>query len=351
MQVLNKNLSAVRSPAKESRFQHSIENLRGLAILFVVLSHVTSVAALGLGGEIVSFIFQDATAWFVFISGYLFHRVEQERFDYRGYLVKKAKFVLLPYIILSVPAILAGLAFAQHILLGLTAGNYALWSLLVGGAVVMPMWFVPMISLFFLVSPLFHRLANSRLLPIVTIMALGISLITTRPLGNLNPFLSFVHFAGFYVLGIFLSTKFEEIKSTGKTGFMIAVGFILYVVTVFAYFASSNDAPNGFFNGFGHFNYSIFGKLTLLLAVLFLFDRFLNVKNRFLSWMAEISFGLFFMHGFFMALFAKFRQGLGVESPLVLLGAELLLVLGGAMFAVVVIKHIFKKRSRYVIGC
>lgn len=351
MHVLDNKATVIQSPAKKRRFQHSVENLRGLSILFVVLSHITSMRAVGPVGEAMSFLFQDATALFVFISGYLFNYIEQDRFSYREYLIKKAKFVVLPYLILSVPAVLAGLVFKQHEVIGLSTGGYSLWSLLVGGAVIIPMWFVPMIVVFFLVSPLFHRLGASRMLPVATVMALGISLLTARPLDNLNPFLSFVHFAGFYLLGILLSARFEDIKQSGWTGILIVVPLILFLSTATVYFAMHGQSPMGFVDGLGQFNFSLFGKLTLLLAVLFLFDRFLNVNNRFLGWMAEISFGLFFMHGFFMALFTKFGQRIVPGPPIIVLAVELVFVLGGAIFAVVVAKRVIGKGSRYVIGC
>lgn len=351
MHVLDNKADAVRPLVKKRRFQHSVENLRGLAILFVVFSHITSMRAVGPVGEAMSFLFQDATALFVFISGYLFHYIEQDRFKYREYLIKKAKFVVLPYLILSVPAILAGLLFKQHGVIGLSAESYALWSLLVGGAVIIPMWFVPMIVVFFLASPLFHRLGGSRLLPGATAVALGIGMLTARPLDNLNPILSFVHFAGFYLLGILLSARFDDIKQSGRTGAVIVVCLFLFVGAVAAHFALDGESPMGFVDGLGQFNFSMFGKLTFLLAILFLFDRFLNVNNRFLGWMAEISFGLFFMHGFFMALFTKFGPRVISGPPLLVLAAEMSFVLGGAILAVVVLKRIIGKGSRYVIGC
>lgn len=343
--------AAPREGAGARRFQYSVENLRGLAILFVVLSHITSLRAVGPAGQYLSFVFQDATAWFVFISGYLFNHVEQARFNYRDYLRKKAKFVILPYLVLSVPAIIVGIAFNRHVIMGLSPEAYSLWSLVVGGAVIVPMWFIPMIALFFLASPLFHQLRSAWAQALLAVAGLALSLFTARPVDNLNPFLSFGHFAGFYLLGILFSAQFREFKHLVDARLMIVLSLLLFVATSCWHFALRAEPPLGFFDGVGRFDLSLFGKLTLLVAVFHLFDRYIDVPNRFLGWLADISFGIFFLHGFFMALSMKLGQRLAGWPPQVMLALELALVLGGAMLAVLGVKRILGKRSRYVIGC
>lgn len=353
-QFLEGPATRIHARPGKAQFQYSLENLRGLAILFVILSHITSFELLGKPGEYLAFFFSDATTWFVFIAGYLFNYIEQKKFDYRDYLGKKARFVILPYLILSILAIAAGLTFERHLVLGLTTENYVLWSLMVGGAVIVPMWFIPMIALFFLLSPLFNRLGKNRLQYPAVVIGLIASLYTARPIENLNPFLEFVHFAGFYLLGIVFSAnhaRIEALKERHSTTPVIVGALLLFgVSSIICLSGEYSEAPD-FMEGLGKFNNIQFGKLVLLVAVFFLFDRFLNMPNRFFGWMANISFGLFFMQGFFMALFQKLAQKIWSSEPLVMLGAELTLVLGGSMVAVTVIKYILGKRSRYVIGC
>lgn len=345
----DEGLSVVKAP-----FQYSLENLRGLAILFVLLSHINSFGALGQAGHYLYFFFSDATTWFVFISGYLFNYIEGQKFDYRNYLGKKTRFVILPYLILSIFAIMAGIAFERHLVMGLSVQNYIVWSLLVGGAVIVPMWFIPMILLFFLVSPIFHWLGKSPLQYLAVTIGLAISLFTARPVENLNPLLEFIHFAGFYLLGIAVSASFKSLtdfKKKNSTMPLIVVSLILFCASSALYLLGKFKEAPGFIEGYGNFNNAQFGKLVLLIAVFFLFDRFLNVRNRFLGWMADISFGLFFMHGFCMAVFVKLTQKVPFTEPLAMVAAELAVVLGGAMLAVVFVKRMAGRRSRYVIGC
>jgi peptidoglycan/LPS O-acetylase OafA/YrhL len=335
------------------KFRYSLENLRGLAILFVMLSHFTSITSLGVVGKYVYFCLIEATSWFVFLSGYLFYHIESKRFDYASYMMKKLKFVILPYLILSIPAITAGIFFSLDKFMGLSPFAYVGWSLVVGGSVVPPMWFVPMIALFFLLSPLFNRLAKTRVIYVLAVVGIVFSLFSFRPLGSLNPFLSFLHFLGFYLLGLTFAVSIQftdKVVSTGKTWLVVAPSIVVFLFALCMY----EDLPRyagGFFENFGVFNFRQLGKLSLLFILFFLFDRYFNQKNQFLSYFAEISFGLFFIHGFFMALFARLESVYVPPSPAINFLLEFLFVIVFSLLTVYVLKLVLNKRSRYVIGC
>jgi hypothetical protein len=338
----------------KAEFQYSVENLRGLAIILVLLSHITSFENLGGFGSYLLYFFRDATTWFVFISGYLFYFTERHKFNYRIYLWKKLKFVISPYLILSVPAICIGIYLNRDIYMGLSPLAYGLWSLVVGGSVVGPMWFIPMIAIFFIVSPLFFRLGGSRVQYMVLMCGLVFSLFSTRPFKNLNPFLSFAHFFGFYILGVVVSFNLERIRRIAgeKSGLVLMFGtFLIFIFSSILHIYGDQPDPVGFQEGLGRFNNAQLGKLALLALAFLLFSRFLNVRNRILAWLAEISFGLFFMQGFFMAIFGQLSYRVTFSHPLMMLLAELSILLGGSVLAVLIIKRITGRWSRYVIGC
>jgi peptidoglycan/LPS O-acetylase OafA/YrhL len=77
----------------------------------------------------------------------------------------------------------------------------------------------------------------------------------------------------------------------------------------------------------------------------------MNKRNWGLGWMAQISFGLFFLQGFFMVVFQKAIQSFPAVPPVLMVISEVVFVLGGSVIAVVILKKIFGNRSRYVIGC
>lgn len=333
------------------QFKYSINNFRGLAILFVMLSHMGSLHWLGSVGDLGSFLVGDATTWFVFISGYLFYHIEFRRFRYKDYLGKKAKFVLLPYLVFFIPAILAGLYFSRDVLFDLSRGAYVLWSLLVGGSVAAPMWFIPMIVIFFFLSPVFHALARTRWIYVATFLGLLISLFTFRPIHNLNPFLAFLHFFGFYLLGMLMSInsgRTDGMKQTNAIYPLIGAGLLVFIITI-AVFDFQSEGPLGFWDGLGQLNIVQLGKFGLLVAVFFTFERFLDFKQPLLDYLAEISFGLFFVHGFFVLLNARLQPSL--PSPCAAFLFEFIFVVFGSVLTVYLVKLIFKKKSRYVVGC
>ena len=117
----------------------------------------------------------NGTALFVFISGFLFAYLAP-RYQWQGFMKKKALHVLLPYLVVSLPGILWRLTQLHH---GVLPVDYVpaavidkpipfvIWSLLTGFHIG-PLWFVPFVCLLFLCSPLFHRLVASPALGTVT---------------------------------------------------------------------------------------------------------------------------------------------------------------------------------------
>lgn len=318
-----------------------------------MLSHLGAMQWLGLVGDLGHFLVADATTWFVFISGYLFHHIEFRRFKYASYLKKKAKFVFLPYLIFSAPAILAGIYFSRNVELGLSRGNYVLWSLLVGGSVAPPMWFIPMIIIFFFMSPVFRAAAQTKWIYLLTIAGLTISLFSFRPIQNRNPFLEFVHFFGFYLFGMLMSINIHRIDAVKKgriPPLLIGFGGALFFLCAYIY-DFDRGGPLGFLDGWGYLNIVQLAKFGLLVAFFLLFECYLNVRQPILAYLAEVSFGLFFVHGFFMILSSRLERRLSLENPWVIFLLELIIVIGGSILTVFLIKLFLKNKSRYVMGC
>jgi hypothetical protein len=304
-------------------------------------------------GAYAFFVVGDATTWFVFISGYLFYYIESQRFKFNAYISKKLKYVISPYLILSIPALVAGMYFSRAALLGLEPVNYIFWSLSVGGSIVGPMWFIPMIALFFACSPIFNRLAKSSAIYIATVVCVGFSIFSHRPINDLNPFLSFLHFLGFYLLGLAFAKnthRLDVLAQKRMANLVIVATLVLFLISMFLYDIAEGE-PAGFWDGLGVFNLIQLGKLLLLVSVFFIFEKYLNRKSRFLSYMAEISFGLFFIHGFFMLFYSRMMQKIAIANPLSNFLLEFSIVVIASIATVYVLKLILKNKSRYVIGC
>lgn len=335
-------------------FNYSIDNFRGVSIIFVMFSHLETFASLGFLGEVLHFIFVNASAWFVFISGYLFFKLENKNFTYEIYFLKKIKNVMIPYLILSLPGIVFGIILNKPAIFEITIINYIIWSLLAGGMMVPPLWFMPMMFIFFGLSPIFNKLGRSRYIFSAMMGGMLISIFTFRSIGNLNPLLSFIHFIGFFILGIYVAKNSEiiDLLLKEKIYYQLSmfVGFIIFIST-FIFQKKYNPLPNGFFSGIGEVNFYQLNKLGLLIIVYVIFNKFLSKKNKFLKPFSELSFGLFFIHGFFMVIFNKIKNYLDLNNPLYVMYTEIFVVIVISIIVTKFAKILLGARSRYVIGC
>ena len=334
----------------KSDFQYSIENFRGLAILFVIFSHLQFASRFE-NARTLEFFFGNATVFFIFISGFLFYWTEQARFSYFKFLSKKAKVVVLPYIIVSIPSIWYGIHTHKNVLIDLTTYKYILWSYLVGGTVSGQLWFVPMIICFFLLTPIFiyfGRAGLSKPAVFFTATLLSFSLFTSRPFANLNPFLSTINFSGFYALAVLIASNYSR---------FLKYSWPITLISSFVFIGTFFFIPNGDNNKFfleqvGTLNIQNLSKLAMTLMIFMGFAIFFNKKNFIFSYLAKISFGLFFVHTNIRFLFyVCFGQISDTLSPLSYAIFEISFVILVSILVVELIRYLLKKRSQYVIGC
>ena len=145
----------------EKRFLNSINHFRGIAIIFIVMAHCYRPA----GWQIESFadkawfnIMMNGTVFFVFISGFLFHHVFSHRWDYEKYMKNKTKYVLFPYLLLSLPWIIwhltASLEPALHLQqASITDTTTAITWYVITGRALTAYWYIPMAMMLFALSP------------------------------------------------------------------------------------------------------------------------------------------------------------------------------------------------------
>lgn len=330
--------------------KYSIENFRGISIIAVMLSHLGSYL---LPNERIylSILFGDVTTFFVFISGYLFSHVYFEKeFNFFNYIYKKIKFIAAPYLILSTPVIIAGMYYSRPELLGLSRLEYLGWSLFVGGSVITPMWYMPVIFIFFLFSPLLFRLKSDLILYFFTLIFMSLSLFTGRPYSNANPILSFFHFFGFYLFGMFAYNIRNYISNISKNESIIIICFFTLIFSITSRLSIGINQEATFFSDLGKLNLITLGKLAILISIFLYLNKFQDTKNQVLGYFAKISFGLYFIHGFYMAVFFKFILP-HIESSASRFLFEFFTVIFLSFVTVFLIKTILKRSSRYVIGC
>lgn len=342
-------------------FLAHLELMRALAIVFVVFTHIPSnkhaVEEID-AHEMLAAFFTNGTVLFVFIAGYLFAYLTRQ-FDYRSYLVKKVLWVILPYCFVT-SAMLVYRWEMQQVTPDFYYGDwlekieYLIWIYSRGWYVLGPLWFVPMIALFYLAAPLFHWFTRHRagiwLLPVT----LGISVMTFRSLYNDNPVLSFLHFFGVYHLGVVAGAYRERVESWLADPRMLWICGLFSLVcyglllsdwewqrlTYFEeYFEGEQILPN----------YSQLQKISFTLLCLGLSARFFKKRHPLVQSLAQCSFGIFFTH--YVLIYLLQRAGWLDEIgfwPYLAHGTAILL---GSWLLVLILQRIFRKHSRYLIGC
>ncbi|ADU13838.1 acyltransferase family protein [Asticcacaulis excentricus] len=333
-----------------------INNLRGLAILLIVATHaVSTLPSLGLIGEFIDYFVGGATLLFMAISGYVF-QTALPGFRYLPYLKSKAIYVGVPYLVLSLPANLLyvlGLK-GDHPWIDMAAfaqmGVLEKCVLLVfTGAGLGPLWFIPMIGIFYLAAPLFSGLSRLKLVLPAFILACGLAVWVGRPPLNDQPFQAFIFFIPAYLLGMLLSANKFTLERSGSTLLPIFCAYLIAYGLAFIGLKLSGITPDR--------TGTMLFYLPIIVLLFGVFQQFFRRKDIWLDLFARLSFFIFFIHGYFAALirsvFAKLVDGNGslypvLEVPLIV--AAFVSMLALSILTYLVLKLCLRERSRLIIG-
>ncbi len=349
---------------KSQKFFNSINYFRGIAIIIIVMAHSYGVAHWTVYNNpttLEKFFYSlnlNGSVFFVFISGFLYNHIFYAKFDYQKFMLKKAKYVLLPYLVCSAIPIWQTVFLhdgGQFLPDGLRERPFLsiLWFIGTGRAVY-AYWYIPMIMLLFAISPAINSLIRSKHLLTVFFCLLPLSMIVHRPVNNMNPLHSLVYFLPVYLLGIYTSIHqpkiYNYLKSHRRKIIILLIALGLGVIQVWI------------FNKSGNFNKSFFSVTVpdinllqkILLSFLFLsvLDHYEDADIKSMKKTAETSFAIYFIHPFLINPLIRLTKNLNWEfqgNLLTLLIATLAMVTISMAIAQI-FKIILKKNSRYVIG-
>ncbi len=348
MTLLNQTIAV---PVKEKKeFISYIHNFRGIAILFVVACHLLLNWTEGSKiYRVLELLFGNGTVLFVFIAGYLFQYLTR-KLDYKDYLKKKLTNVILPYLIISAPIIIYRLI--TNDVPGYITDphpDYFSWSifnkinyLLLHGAHMQPLWFVPMITLFYIAAPIFYYIDRHPklyyLLPVFVVVSI---LVHREPFSDI--LIMFIHFISVYMFGMFMSRyKNEYLVFAQKNVLLINLLLIAALICNYIFYDGYRNPVN-----------YIQKMLFCAFFIYWLWKMEAHVPS-FINTLAELSFGIFFLHYYLIlvikAVYEKIA-GTAIPGKLGFWVIDYILVLIGTVLVIKTIKYIFPKYSRYFIGC
>lgn len=323
-----------------------VHNFRGFAITLIIATHCLSIfdwSSTPALESLLKRLVANGTILFLFIAGFLFQHLS-DKYVVRDYLWKKTRFVVLPYIFVSIPALLLFTMVMQRN--EVPAGFYDLptWRQVAGflltGSHLAPFWFIPTIILFYLASPVLYWLDRKPwfyyLLPLVLLIPVFVSR------GSYNPAKSFVHFLPVWILGMACSRHRETATRWLDMGFWwLLVAFICFFALELVYAVGT------------HSWYSSIGKIILTLFLFEAFRRWGEGSARWFALAGTLSFGLFFVHSYVIStgkLIVERLLGTQPAGNLLLYTVSVVVAVFLSIAAVQVARLLFGRYGRNLIG-
>lgn len=338
-----------------------------MSIILVVFTHCYefSICTFRQNDEIYARIIRSsisgASAFFVFISGFLFLKLYKTNSNYSNFIFSKVKKLYFPFLFFSsLDIIYLLLKFFSYKFTGNQLANIYYNSIVsfdylstyvYGKSFIMlgVLWYIPFIMNVYLLSPLFLLFAKTKFKFQMMLLSfsifIGLFLFRNNVPGGLALIQNVIYFSPYYLLGIILSQK-EELLVNSITTFKKFILSLLIFLCVFC----KNYLP---INIVSIIDFIFLQKL--LICILFLS---LSVKNTFrngsiLDKLALNSYGIFFIHALIILLFSKltnfFQISIRSNSILVFLLVAII-ALFISLFFVLLVKKILGHKSRYLIG-
>ena len=346
----------------------SFDYFRGVAILFIVAGHSFGTWSIDTFSEKVFVnIVYSGTALFVFISGFFFHHIFYKDFVLKSFMLKKAKNVLLPYLLLSTLGFLYFAFSAKPFpfldrlisttdILSWTDYIQLYFKYLWTGRIQYAYWYIPFIMIIFLISPIFIayiRLSLAARLIIMLLLLLFSAFFVHRPIFNMSPIHSVFYYIPVYLIGINCSIDRDRFDYfiKGKT---LLFGFIVIALAVIQamYFNSRGALSKADMFSYGGIDINIFQKIVLCFFFLSLLHRYENKTIPGLKLLASSSFAIYFLHTWVLHLinhYHPYKLFSNLPEFLIWFGV-IITVVTISMFIAYLVKLALKHNSRYVIG-
>lgn len=325
---------------EKKNFDWGMHYFRAFAILSIMGCHYSGCFGYA---KLVNVALTSCTIFFLFISGYLCQFIDSKRRDTPlAYYKKKLLNVICPFILFSIGcALLKGFAsfsweFVVRILCGRCQAQY---------------WYIPFVSILFLVSPLICRLTNRNLILTTVISFVLFILFPYRPWGFSVAwpamFFNYTFFSVFYLVG-FVYCRFKNRIDDELNRYwpIFAVFAVLgWVLLAYPQLANLQSRPMGIVMSVQRFSVLI----VALVGLTKLKDRKIVV----LDLMAQYSFTLYFIHFGLFAFTRPIHAKLVAWSHLPTILAEPLVFcvyVAAMMFGTLMAKKVLGKYSRMILG-
>ncbi|ELR73347.1 hypothetical protein C900_04199 [Fulvivirga imtechensis AK7] len=347
---------------KKEGYLNYIHLFRGFAILIIVGIHCRISFRWpehSIGKDLLITFLDNGTVLFVFIAGFLFQYLKH-KFHYVPYLKRKAKYVILPYILASLPAILYKLyldtvpAWMPDNIVEQSKMVQAVY-MLATGKHLGPFWFIPMIVVFYLISPLLNWLDKPVFYKTVFPVIFVAGLFTFRFGYFSNTFDSFIHYFPVYMFGMWGARYRHRIINLRSSVSLVLVAIYIVIAFMeasnFVYAPKLSSFQDAATDAYFMFNFAKL-KVSILCVILLREFHVLNKEVAVLKLLGDYSFGIYFIHLYVITAIELSVKNLVPDFRLNMITFFIYtaLVTAITMGIVYVIKKVTGRKSRYFIG-
>lgn len=345
----------------KKEFLNYIHLFRGLSILFIVIGHFIHLFSWEINPFFEKLMFnfiKNGTVMFIIISGFLFQYLSS-KFNYKQFIFKKIKFIFLPYLISSTPFL--GYFFLTRFLKQseptLILFKKVFLYILIGNHL-NSYWYIPMIVLVFLISPIILQVVNwKHFTKILPFLLLGSSIIH-RPWNSSNPFHSLLYFLPVFMFGMIMCKFRKNVMSMLNNNILFVwIGFVvLLLIQTCFYEISGNIHIHALRDVFSvPVDVLLFQKIFLTLLFFHYLQLAKEKSQKILSFFADISFGIFFLHPYIFYHFDQiFEDGFFEVNSTLTFFLSWVIIIGLVVttsLLVVLCKKILGNKSKFIIGC
>ncbi|NBB74041.1 MAG: acyltransferase family protein [Bacteroidetes bacterium] len=346
-----------------------IDNFRAIAIFLIVAGHMYWLAfpvfppPEGYLINVLLNLITGGTAYFVFISGFLYYHVFSGRLNYAAFINKKVENVVVPYLVLGFPLAVYTILVGNWDVSVQSSDGPVLDSvfvtlvfLLSTGNMMQAYWFIPFIFLLFLMSPLFDAFIRLRREWgwLLFGAAAAVALVLHRPpVPDVDQIQNVLYFLPFYLFGILCARdRLAFVRLIGRPDMLVlsGVGLIAFAAIQGLLIGHVGNIRAEPFTPV--FDFMFVQKMVGILFLCSILHIFAEPLAATLNHVAKLSFGVFFLHPIIAFVIGGVTDGAPPRSgnPWLDLAIYALLVFALSLLATSTVKLALGGRSRVVVG-
>lgn len=303
-------------------------------------------------------LFQGATVLFVMISGFLFQHLSA-RFRYPEYLKTKFRNVVLPYLVVGLPGILLLLSKPFFLeqnpeLVGAPWWTQAAFLYLYGGSQLNHvLWFIPVLTIFFIFAPVFHYMLRHPAWFWTLLVLIPLSMLAHRTTVQKYHHLELaMYFLSAYMSGMLAGLYRERVIGFCEDHLTWLVAAFLAVL--FGHFLLTEHVgsyvEHVFSDENGRIDWIYVQKFILFFILVTVLKKFDRVRMTAADHLASVSFAIFFVHVYVLYVFSHFTHWRAFPGSALNTLVLLALTVGCSVGLAYVARLLLGRSSRLLIG-